>query len=44
MAELDPDIVRQFYEELGKLEARFGITIASLKSFGDAAKKGADAY
>ena len=44
MAELDPDIVRQFNEELGKLEARFGITIASLKSFGDAAKKGADAF
>ena len=44
MAELDPDKVRQFNEELERLEARFGITIASLKSFGDAARKGADAF
>ena len=44
MAELDPDIVRQVNEELEKLEARFGITIGNLKSFGDAARKGADAF
>ena len=44
MAELDPDIVRQVNEELEKLEARFGITIGNLKSFGEAARKGADAF
>ena len=41
---MDPEVIRQIEEELEKLEARFGITIGNLKSFGDAARKGADAF
>ena len=41
---MDEEIKRQFEEQLRALGERFGITNLQLKNFGDAAKKGADAF
>jgi hypothetical protein len=41
---MDEEIKRQFEEQLKALGERFGITNLQLKNFGDAAKKGADAF
>lgn len=41
---MDEEIRREFEEQLKALGERFGITNLQLKNFGDAAKKGADAF
>jgi hypothetical protein len=41
---MDEEIRREFEEQLRALGERFGITNLQLKNFGDAAKKGADAF
>jgi hypothetical protein len=41
---MDDEIKREFEEQLKALGERFGITNLQLKNFGDAAKKGADAF
>jgi hypothetical protein len=41
---MDEEIKRQFEEQLRALGERFGITNLQLKNFGDAAKKGSDAF
>ena len=41
---MDEEIRREFEEALKALGERFGITNLQLKNFGDAAKKGADAF